>query len=99
MSHVVMLDTPNSGSETAVEVKVGQLVRLSMPPDTPYPVPTVSGSAIQLVCGTWTTSTKTAVLRAVTAGQAVASTTPPTNSGCPGCSHTLYDLRVTVTAS
>lgn len=93
-----MLDAPNSGSEMAVEVKVGQLVRLSMPADTPYPVPSILGSAIKLVCGTWTTSTKTAVLRAVTAGQALASTTPPANNGCTACSHTLYDLRVTVTA-
>ena len=73
---------------------MGQFVRLSMPPNTAYPVPSVTGSAVTLVCGTWTATTKTAVLRARAAGQAVASTT---GNGCAQCNHASYDLRITVT--
>ncbi len=41
-----------------------------MPPNTAFPVPSISGTGVTLVCGTWTSAIKTAVLHATAAGQA-----------------------------
>ncbi len=79
-----------------MQARVGDYVRMTVPPDTPYPVPSVSGTAIRLVCGTWTNSIKSVTLRAGSVGQGAASTAD-TSTTCGGCNHGIYGITVSVT--